>query len=102
MRYVDEQELLKQAAKGTAALERWLSRQPRVPRLMGRAAAADLLGIKSPHIARLHEQGRMPDPVEVDGTSPVYLYEEVQPLARELQRERDARKRTRDGRKVAV
>ena len=104
-RYVDEDKLAKRLDEvnaPTAAIVKWLRSQPRVPRLLSRTAAAELLGVQSPYIARLTEQGRMPEPIEVKGSSPVYLYDDIAPLAKELKSQRDARERARERRKVAT
>lgn len=106
MRYVDEEKLLQRAANGSRnrgaidKLRRWLLRQPRAPHLLSRSAAADMLGVSSPYISRLHDQGRMPDAVEVEGSAPVYVKEELEPLARELNQARRERQRRREKRKV--
>lgn len=96
--FVESDELLKvvrrEIDRGRGAPERvarWLRKQPRAPHLLGSTAAAGLLGVQPPHISRLREQGRMPEPIEVDGSVDVYIREEVEELARELAREREAR-----------
>lgn len=81
-----------------AAVERWLARQPRTPRLVGTTAAAKLLGIQPPHVSRLRDQGRMPEPIEVEGSVDVYLREEVVDLSAELHAEREQRSRRREAR----
>lgn len=79
----------------------WLRKQPRAPHLLGSTAAAGLLGVQPPHISRLREQGRMPDPIEVDGSVDVYIREEVEELARELAEEREARAARRKAKATA-
>lgn len=80
----------------------WLRAQkPRAPRLIGATAAAKLLGVQAPHLARLRKQGRMPDPIPVEGSADVYVYEEVEKLARTLRAERAARSRRRNERERA-
>lgn len=74
-----------------AAVDRFLARQPRHPRLVGSTAAAKILGIRTPHISRMREQGRMPDSIEVEGSVEVYVRDEVEELGRELHGEREAR-----------
>jgi hypothetical protein len=73
------------------AVERFLSRQPRYPRLVGTTVAAKMLGIQPPHVSRLKDQGRMPDPITVEGSVDVYIYEEVVTLGGELHAEREKR-----------
>lgn len=101
MRTIDEQKLLDRVEReaGTVPkLRAWLRRQPRAPHLVSRQKAAEMLGVASPYVTRLHEQGRMPDPIEVDGGPPVYLKEEVAPLAKEMRADRKRRARKRAAR----
>lgn len=81
-----------------AAVDRFLARQPRTPRLVGTTVAATILGVKPPHVTRLAERGRMPDPVEVDGSVTVYVRDEVEELGAQLHAERQARAQKRAGR----
>lgn len=81
-----------------AKLGDYLRRQPRLPKLVGATAAARILGIQTPHVTRLREQGRMPKPIEVEGSVDVYFEEDVRELARDLASERDARARKREER----
>lgn len=85
----------------TQGIERWLSRQPRSPRLIGTTAAAKILGIQPPHVTRLREQGRMPEPIQVEGSNDVWIREEVEALARELHAERQARAERKAAREEA-
>lgn len=64
-----------------------LRKQP----LVGLVAAANILGIAPPNVTRLRTQGRMPDPVHVEGSADVYLKSDIQKLARALSRERAKR-----------
>jgi hypothetical protein len=82
-------------AKGHAAFRRWLQMQPEAC-LVGATAAARILRIPAPHIARYRKRGRMPAPLPVDGGYPVYLKGEVEMLARELESERRARAAKRE------
>lgn len=60
--------------------------------LVNLTAAARLLGIAPPNVSRLRQQGRFPEPVtEIEGGAGVYDLREVEALATELGRERDAR-----------
>lgn len=100
-RYVDEGDLIEVAVSAVvdrtdriavrAALERWLARQPTAPDLVGATVAAHMLGVKPPYISRLKEQGRMPEPVEVEGSVEAYVREEVEVLAAEIERDRRRR-----------
>lgn len=74
-----------------AAVERFLRRQPRTPRLVGTTQAAKILGVQPPHVTRLREQGRMPEAIEVEGSVDVYVRDEVEDLGRELHAERQQR-----------
>lgn len=96
-RFVREDLLLRQVALGNTgpALRRWLQRQRTAPDLVGATRAAEILGVQPPHLARLRRQGRMPEPIPVDGSVDVYLREEVVALGRQLERERKARARKR-------
>jgi predicted DNA-binding transcriptional regulator AlpA len=76
-------------------LRRWMEKQPMAPDLIGRKVAADILGVNSPYISRLHDQGRMPDPIPIEGTAPAYIREEVEALATELRAERKRREEKR-------
>lgn len=78
------------------AVERFLERQATAPFLVGTTVAAEILGIKPPHVTRLREQGRMPAPVAVQGSVEAYVREEVEQLARELSRERAERAARRE------
>lgn len=84
------------------AIERFLSRQPRSPELIGTTAAAKLLGIQPPHVSRLRDQGRMPEAVRVEGGNDVFIRDEVEQLARELRAEREDRARRRAARQEAT
>lgn len=59
----------------------WLERQPRVPKLIGRKRAAEILGVGSPYVSELIKAGEMPDPVKIDGGHTVYVEAEVKALA---------------------
>jgi predicted DNA-binding transcriptional regulator AlpA len=93
-RYIEQREALKRVTAGEDRdrLERWLVRQPTAPHLISRKTAAEILGVKSPHIARFEKQGRMPEPIPVEGTAPAYIREEVEALRDALERERAARR----------
>jgi hypothetical protein len=67
----------------------WLRKQP--PDLVGATEAAKILGVQTPHVTRLREQGRMPEGVPVAGSVQAYVREEVEALARELEARRKER-----------
>lgn len=84
-----------------AALRRWLDRQPEHPKLIGTNVAASLLGIQTTHMGRLREKDLLPDPVVVEGGHDAYIRSEVEQLAKQLAREREARERARQERQRA-
>lgn len=93
-RFIDEAELLRRVpdADLRARLERWLRKQPTAPILVGVSRAAQMMEVPKPHIYRFREQGRMPEPIEVEGPSaPVWIKAEVAAFAEDLKRERAAR-----------
>lgn len=91
-RYLDDEELREQVGPEVAAkIEEWLAGQPSAPRLVGSTAAAAILGVQPPHITRLKDQGRMPEPIPVEGSVDVYVRDDVQALARKLRGERKKR-----------
>lgn len=70
------------------------------PTLVGVGEAAEMLGLPKPRIARLREQGRMPEPIQELAAGPVWLRSEVKLLAEELaeeRRTREARRREKEG-----
>lgn len=56
--------------------------------LVGLSAAAKILGILPPNIARYRRQGRMPEGIPVEGSAMVYVRSEVEALGKELLAER--------------
>lgn len=63
--------------------------------LVGSNRAAQIMGVYPPNIAKLRQQGRMPAPIEVEGSAAVYLRSEIEKLAEELEaarRERQAKR----------
>ena len=60
--------------------------------------AARILGLAPPNVHRLRKQGRMPEPVPLEGRAAsgsfmLYIRSEVEELAKELKRERRRRAR---------
>lgn len=94
-RFLNEERLVKriEAEFGSVGgrFQKWLRRQPKAPRLLSRKAAAEVLGVPSSNIQRFQAQGRMPFPIEVEGAAPVYVADEVEDLAKEVQAERAER-----------
>lgn len=90
-RYVDEEDARRAATRGPESFWRWLVKQPRLPEMVGRKAAAGILGVQSPHITRFVRQGRMPEPVEIEGAPSVYIKTEVEAFAKLLREEREER-----------
>lgn len=52
--------------------------------LVGLTGAAKILGKAPPNVSRLRKAGRMPEPIAVEGSAPVYVRSEIEALAREL------------------
>lgn len=88
-------------ADAAADFRRWVVRQRTAPDLVGATAAAAILKVQPPHLARLRTQGRMPEAIPVEGSVDVYVREEVEALAEELERERRVRNRKRREREDA-
>lgn len=83
-RYVDVEWALRQVpAAARAKLRAWLERQPEVPRLVGTTKAAEMLGVHKTHVSRLARKGQMPEPIEVEGGGPAYLYEDIVQMKKE-------------------
>lgn len=93
-RYVEEREALAKVPVGPLRekLARFFSRQPTAPHLVSRKVAAEILGVQSPHLARYEKQGRMPEPIPVEGTAGAYVREEIEAFRDDLEREREARR----------
>lgn len=97
----DQEVAADQARVILARVDDWLTGQRAFPKLVSASAAAALFGIKPPGIAKLRDQGRMPESIEVAGAYGVYLREDVERLARQLARERTAREQRREERASA-
>lgn len=82
-----------QAVEFERKMLEWMRRQPALPKLVGTTAAAQILGIRAPHMARYED--RLPSKVKVDGGHDVYLRADVEALARVLGAEREARAQAR-------
>lgn len=79
------------AASVERRIESFLARQPLAPTLVGVGEASEMIGLPKPRIARLREQGRMPEPIAELAAGPVWIQPEVEELAATLARERAAR-----------
>lgn len=99
IRIIDEAELdehvqtmLRGGERGWAYTQfmEWVRTQPEA-QFVGSTAAAKILGIPAPHVARLRRQGRMPNAIPVAGGYSVYVRSAVEALAKELRAERKAR-----------
>lgn len=90
-RYIDAEELLEYFEKNRKRatirdlLAKWLRRQPKMPELVSRQGAAQLLDRQSAHLDRLGD--RLPKPVKVENGHPAYLKSEIEALAAELREE---------------
>jgi hypothetical protein len=89
-RYIDGDTLLSKIHFGTdSALARWLKRQPKTPKLVSRQGVGSILGISSPHVARVAHRLT---PISIEGsTRPVYDLAEVKALKKELDAEKKAK-----------
>jgi len=89
-RYIDADTLLSKIHfDKDSALGRWLRRQPKAPKLVSRQGVAQILGISSPHVARVADRLT---PISIEGSSrPVYDLAEVKALKKELDAERKAK-----------
>jgi hypothetical protein len=63
----------------------------KVPPLVSRKKAAEILGCYSSYISRLAERGVMPDSVPVEGGADVYVRAEVEQLARDRKKKKAKR-----------
>lgn len=80
-----------------AAVDRWVTRQARCPRLVGTTAAAKILGVRPPHVSRLRDRGVMPEPIQIEDSVEVYLREDVEEVAEELRARRSLRAKRKEG-----
>lgn len=97
IRSVDDEELLgvlrgvKNMSLARARLSEYLSGRPALPPLLGVTEAAEILGVRKPHLYRLRDQGRLPEPVMTLMAGQIFLEEDIRKLAAELAAERSAR-----------
>lgn len=88
-RYIDGEKLVKlvEDRYGTPNyVTDWLKRQPRVPKLIGRQRAAEILGVGSPYMTHFIKAGLL-KPIEVEGGKDAYDETEVNALKRKRERE---------------
>jgi hypothetical protein len=82
-------------------LRRYLERAPDQPALVGVTEAAKILKVPKPRVMRFRAQGRLPEPLRVDGPSaPVYVRDEIEHFSREVQEGRDLRRVITEARNV--
>lgn len=85
----------------TSRLRRYLERAPDQPALVGVTEAAKILKVPKPRVMRFRAQGRLPEPLHVEGPSaPVYVRDEIEQFAREVQEGRDLRRVITEARNV--
>lgn len=81
-RFIDADTLLgKINFREDSALGKWLRRQPKAPKLIGRQRAAEIIGVVSSYITVLVERGDL-TPVPVDGGPDVYDEAECKAFAK--------------------
>lgn len=103
-RFVSERDVVKAALRAsggsaetmTQALNRIFGRAPRMPEIMGLAEAADAVGLRKPHLYRLRDNGRLPEPIAELANGPVFLASEINVLAKQLQGERAEKARRKE------
>ena len=74
-----------------AAVRRVMERAPEFPDLVSRKTAAEILEVNAPYIVRFEEQGRLKNPVPVEGTVSCFLRSDVMDLRDEVVAMREAR-----------
>jgi predicted site-specific integrase-resolvase len=62
-----------------------------LPKLVGTAEAAELLGVERPRIARWLKAGVLPDPVQRLAATPIWTKDQIE----EMRTEREARRKLR-------
>lgn len=94
IRSVDDVELMdllkgvKNMSSARARLTEYLSGRPALPPLLGVTEAAEILGVRKPHLYRLRDQGRLPEPVITLMAGQIFLRSDIEVLAAELADER--------------
>lgn len=73
-------------------VDEYLAKQPPVPDVVGVAAASEMIRVPKPRIARLRDQGRMPEALYELPSGPLWLRAEVQELAEQYATERAQRR----------
>jgi hypothetical protein len=84
-------------------IRKYVERLPDQPHLVGVTVAAQILKVPKPRIMRFRNQGRLPEALHVDGPSaPVYIREEIEAFAREVQEGRDLRRVKQEAREIGA
>lgn len=74
-------------------VETYILRQPDQPPLVGVTEAARILKVPKPRIIRFRQQGRLPEPLRVDGPSPpMYVRNEIEAFAKTVEAGREERR----------
>ena len=74
-------------------VEAYVMRQPDQPHLVGVTEAARILKVPKPRIIRFRQQGRLPEPLRVDGPSPpMYVRSEIEAFAKTVEEAREERR----------
>ena len=81
----------------------WAFEQPEQPPLVGVTEASKIIGVPKPRIMRFRAQGRLPDPITVDGPSaPVYLRNEIEDFAAAIRYVRRQKRQPKQPKKAAT
>lgn len=92
-RFIDADTLLgKIHFSEDSVLAKWLRRQPKAPKLIGRQCAADIIGVGSPYVTVLVSRGDL-TPIRVEGAPDVYDEAECKAFAKTYKK----RQRKRNG-----
>lgn len=83
-------------------VDAYLTKQPPVPDVVGVAAASEMIRVPKPRIARLRDQGRMPEALYELPSGPLWLRAEVQELAEQYAQERAQRRAQQDATEAAA
>ena len=74
-------------------VENYILRLPDQPPLVGVTEAARILKVPKPRIIRFRQQGRLPEPLHVEGPSaPVYITNEIEDFAQTVEAGREERR----------
>lgn len=81
-----------------ARVREYVESCPVLPEILGVTEAAQLLGVRKPHLYRLRDQERLPAPAAEIMAGQIFVKEDLVPLAQELEAERAARAEKREAR----